>query len=110
MDIALVSIGKISLTVRYALDEPAEAKKNTMHQHTVNQTASRCPPANKSAVIIKRMPLPMNVPEIIGLRPTESKKWPRRIGPAKFPMAIGRSAHGATSSGIPRSSVSTRYR
>jgi hypothetical protein len=53
---ARVSIGKISLTVRYAADAPADAKKKITHQATVCVTAVSVPFLNRNAVMISSAP------------------------------------------------------
>src|SRR4051794_10085094 len=87
---ARVSIGKISLTVRYAADAPADAKKKMMHQAIVCEVAVNVPFLNRNAVMISRPPDRMYVSEIIGLRPTVSNSRPSSSGPRKFPAAKGR--------------------
>src|SRR5581483_6184303 len=87
--IARVSIGKISLTVRYAADAPLEAKKKQTAQQTVNVVADRCFVSNAHAVPNRTRPAAMYVVEIIVLRPTESKSGPRSHGPRTFPAAKG---------------------
>ena len=56
MALARTSSGKISLTVRYPADAPAEAKKKITVQHSVWVTAFSAPALNSCAVMISRMP------------------------------------------------------
>src|SRR3954465_8791313 len=86
---ARVSIGKISLTVRYAELAPAEAKKKITHHAAVCVSADQVPALNRNAVTISSTPDTMYVPAIIGLRPTESNRRPRTSGPRKLPSANG---------------------
>src|SRR5690348_14041445 len=90
---ARVSIGKISLTVRYAELAPAEAKKKITHQAAVCDSADHVPALNRNAVTTSSAPERMYVPAIIGLRPTESNRRPRTSGPRKLPIANGMMYH-----------------
>ncbi len=85
---ARVSIGKISETVRYALDAPAEAKNSTTLQQAVRVVAESEPWSNSQAVPNSRMPESRYVPEIMMRRPTVSKSLPSSSGPTKLPAAI----------------------
>src|SRR3954447_1503856 len=87
--IARVSIGKISLTVRYAELAPAEAKKKITHQAAVWVVADQTSALNRNAVTTSRTPETMYVPAIIGLRPTESNSRPSVNRPRKLPSANG---------------------
>ncbi len=66
---ARVSIGKISLTVRYAALAAAEAKNSTTAQHAVSVVAFNDPALNSHAVTSSSTPEVMYVVEISGLRP-----------------------------------------
>src|SRR5689334_19453970 len=87
--IARVSIGKISLTVRYAADAPAEAKKKQIDQQIVSVSADRTFSWNRYAVTSRIRPLRMYVDEIITFRPTVSNSGPSTHGPTRFPIANG---------------------
>ena len=56
MALARTSSGKISLTVRYPAEAPAEAKKKITVQHSVWVTAFSAPALNSCAVMTSRMP------------------------------------------------------
>src|SRR5579875_1808838 len=84
---ARVSIGKISLTVRYAALAPEPAKKK--HTMSTARNVQTPPnwltkiPASTTATAAE----PRYVSEIIGFRPTVSKSGPRSTGPAKLDSA-----------------------
>src|SRR4051812_29637228 len=84
------SSGKISLTVRYADDAPAEAKKKMTHQKAVWVVAVSEPLLNSTALMASRMPEIAYVPRIILRRPTVSKSGPRTSGPTRLPTAKGK--------------------
>ena len=56
MALARTSSGKISETVRYPAEAPAEAKKKITDQHSVWVTAFSVPALNSCAVMTSRMP------------------------------------------------------
>src|SRR5215472_4669231 len=86
---ARTSSGKISLTVRYAELAAEDAKKNITVHNTVCEVAVKAPRSKRYPVTIRISADAVNVPAIIGRRPTVSKKDPRTIGPIKFDSANG---------------------
>src|SRR3954467_14701806 len=94
---ARVSIGKISLTVRYAAEAPAEAKKKQIDQQIVSVSADSIFSWKSQAVPSSTSPEMMYVEEIMILRPTVSKSGPRIHGPSRFPIANGMMYSGAFS-------------
>src|ERR1700712_3802866 len=84
------SNGKISETVRYAADAPAEAKKNDTHQKMTCVVAVKEPEENRNAETANTTPAMPYVPKIIFRRPTVSNSGPRISGPARLPSANGK--------------------
>src|SRR5262245_40615805 len=80
-----ISIGHVSLTVRYAALAPAEAKKKITTQTNVCDAASKEPLSNRNALTPSKTPDSRYVPEIILRRPTESNNGPSKSGPARLP-------------------------
>src|SRR5215212_8794391 len=98
---ARISIGKISLTVRYAELAPAEAKKKMMHQAIVWVYALSSPAWNSAAEIASSTPDSRYVPEIIFRRPMVSNRWPSVSGPTRLPTAKAIRNAGAQDELIP---------
>src|SRR4051794_23207196 len=97
---ALVSIGKISLTVRYAALAPELAKKNTTDQHRVSVFGPSTCACQSAAVTPSRTPAPRYDAVIITRRPTTSNSGPSTTGPTKFPIANSARYTGARSVGV----------
>src|SRR5512144_3146585 len=87
---ARISIGKISLTVRYADDAAADAMKKMTTHSTVWVTALSAPSRNSHPVTNRMTAEVQYVPPIMTRRPTVSKKRPRISGPSRLPTADGK--------------------
>src|SRR5215213_6903281 len=84
------SSGKISLTVRYADEAPAEAKKKMTHQKMVWVVGVRAPEEKSCALIASRIADSPYVDRIIFRRPMVSNRWPSSSGPSRLPSANGK--------------------
>src|SRR5579884_3955697 len=90
------SSGKISLTVRYADDAPADARKNMTHHSAVCVNALRMPWWNKNPDTARMIAETQYVNMIMRLRPTVSKRCPMSSGPSRFPAAKGKKEYAVS--------------